>query len=259
MYKKLYTPKDGKARIAQFMSGSGTNVEKVLEQEFMMSEKCPYETIFVFTDDKRSGALRLRDDYQKLIITKDIRDYQESRGLGRKLSLKTKAHKQVRKDYSEILKPILAAYEIDFCIFGGFKPLINITEDYVCLNVHPGDLTYPKDGKPYLVGLGIIPIERALEEGIGYVRSSVIQAMPYTGAGEDMDNGPILGLGPKLFYEDETDPKKIQNALKIVSDWNILPAVVLATALGKMEVDYDTNQIKNPIIMDLEYKISEVE
>jgi folate-dependent phosphoribosylglycinamide formyltransferase PurN len=259
MYKKLYTPKDRKPRIALFMSGSGTNVEQVLEQEFMMSEKCPYETIFIFTDDKRSKAAIIGESYHKLVLLLDIRDYQKSKGLGRKLTLETETHKQVREEYSEEIREILIAHSIDFCVFGGFKPLINITEDSPCLNVHPGDLTYLKDGKRYLVGLHTVPIEKALEENIGYVRSSVIQAMPYTDSGEDMDNGPILGLGPKLFYENETDPKKIQNALKMVSDWKILPAIVLATALGKMEVDYELNMPKNPIAIDLEYKINEVE
>ena len=45
----------------------------------------------------------------------------------------------------------------------------------------------------------------------------------------------------------------------MVSDWKILPAIVLATALGKMEVDYELNMPKNPIAIDLEYKINEVE
>ncbi|MDP7140792.1 MAG: hypothetical protein QF506_00350, partial [Candidatus Woesearchaeota archaeon] len=93
MYKKLYTPKDRKPRIALFMSGSGTNVEQVLEQEFMMSEKCPYETIFIFTDDKRSKAAIIGESYHKLVLLLDIRDYQKSKGLGRKLTLETETHK----------------------------------------------------------------------------------------------------------------------------------------------------------------------
>ena len=59
-------------------------------------------------------------------------------------------------------------------------------------------------------------------------------------------------------YEDETDAKKIQTVLKEVSDWKILPAVVLATALGNMEVNPETKEVRNTIVRDLESKISDV-
>ena len=41
-------------------------------------------------------------------------------------------------------------------------------------------------------------IERAILEGLDELRSSVIVALPYTGSGGDMDNGPILGLSPAV-------------------------------------------------------------
>jgi len=258
MYKKLYNPRHGRAKIAQLMSGSGTNVTKVIQQEKSMGNKCPYETVVIVTDDKRSNALEIARKYKKPFVEFDIRDFQEARGLDRRLSLETADHRIVRKEYTEKLAEVLYSFHTDFAVFGGFEPLTNITEEFICLNVHPGDLTYLKDGKRYLVGLHTVPIKGAREEGIGYVRSSVILAMPYTGKGKDMDTGPLLGLGPKLYYEDETDDKKIQKALKKVSDWKILPAVVLAVGYGEIEVDYKKNEARNPVIMDLEYRISEV-
>jgi len=260
MHKRLYTPGKGKALIAQFMSGSGTNVEKVLEQEKEMEGRCPYETVVIITDDKRSNALKIGKLFDKITAVFDIRDFQESKYLGRRLTLETDAHRKAREEYSEKLADyLLNICDIDFGVFGGFVPLTNITEYFPCLNVHPGDVTYLKDGRPYLVGLHTVPIERALAERIGYVRSSVIQSMPYMCSGSDMDNGPFLGLGPKLFYEDERNPEKILKALKIVSDWKILPKVVLATASGEIEVEYEANQAKNPVIMDLEFRISDVD
>lgn len=258
MYKKLHTPCDRKARVAQFMSGSGTNVIEVLKQEITMGEECPYETVVIVTDDKRSNAAEIAGQYHKRFVEFDIRDFQGSRGIGRRLSLATEEHKIVREDYTKKLAEALKQFDIDFAVFGGFESLTNITNVFPCLNVHPGDLTYLKNGGRYLVGLHTVPIQRALDEGLGFVRSSVIQATAYTGTGENMDEGPILGLGPKLFYENERDPKKIQNALKEASDWKILPAVVLATARGEIEVDPKTNKVKDPVIMDLEYKISDI-
>lgn len=57
MYKQLYQPI--KARVAQFMSGSGTNVRKVLEQEVNLGRCCPYETVVIVTDDKRCKAAEI--------------------------------------------------------------------------------------------------------------------------------------------------------------------------------------------------------
>lgn len=253
MLKNFYTPKGLRAPIAQFMSGSGTNVEKVLEQEVKMGVQCPYETVVIVTDDKRSNASLIGKKYGIPVLEFDIRDFQENKGLGRRLTLRTEEHKQAREEYSQKLLKSLP--EIGFGVFGGFEPLTNITKEISCLNVHPGDTTYLKDGKPWLVGLHDVPIQRALDEGLEYVRSSVIQAMPYTGSGEDMDNGPTLGLGPKLLVEDEKDARKILGVLKVVSDWMILPKTVLAAARGELRVDYETNQVKDMVIMNEEIKI----
>jgi len=266
MYKPIFDPTDEfanvKARIAQFMSGSGTNVRRVLEQEVALGDDCPYTTAIIISDDPRPekcNAEEIADEYRRLIVVCDIREIQEEYGLPRALSLATPKHRQARERFTKELAETLKPFDIDFGVFGGFVPLTNITGVFPCLNVHPGDLTYMVGGKPYLVGLHTEPIQIALDEGIGYVRSSVIQAMPYTKQGEDMDNGPVLGLGPKLFYEDETDPAVIQDKLKIVSDWAILPAVVLAAARGEISVDYDRNDVKARVVMDECFNISEVE
>jgi len=256
-FQKIYTPTGRRARIAQLMSGSGTNVIEVLKQELKMGENCPYRTVMVMTDDKRSNARKIASEYGVPPTEMDIRDFQEKMHLGRRLTLATESHRRARDEYSERLGKVLSAYQVDFCVFGGFEPLTNIARYFPCLNVHPGDLTYMKDGKRHLVGLHTAPIQRAIDENVGYVRSCVILAMPYTGAGGNMDDGPILGLGPKLSYEDERDAKKIQNALKEASDWKILPAVVLAAAKGEIEVDYKSNQARGIIVMDLERRMSE--
>ena len=268
MYKQIYKPKTleigvrykRKARIAQFMSSTGTNVMEILKQEKSMGDSCPYKTVAIVTDDKRSNAEKIWWAYANYanFIEFDIRDFMEEKGLGRKLTLATSQHQEAREEYTEGLEQRIRPLDIDFIVFGGFEPLTNIAAKYPCLNVHPGDLTYLKDGKPYLTGLHTVPIKRAIEEGIPFVRSSVIQAMPYTGKGEDMDNGPLLGLGPKLFYQDERDPKKIQDALKVVSDWKILPAVVLAVAKGEIEVDYEKNKAKKIVRMNNGVKILDV-
>ena len=77
-------------------------------------------------------------------------------------------------------------------------PLSNITGDFPCLNVHPGDLTVERDGQRVFVGLHAIPTELAIINNFKTIRSSVIIAQPYTGQGGEMDSGPILGISPEL-------------------------------------------------------------
>jgi folate-dependent phosphoribosylglycinamide formyltransferase PurN len=258
---QLYNPSEHrKARIALCMSGTGTNVERILEMWIREGIDCPFEPVAIISDDERSRGREIRQNFKvPYYLGLDIRDFQEARGLERKLTLATPDYREAREEYTEKLHKILKPFDFDFLVFGGFEPLTNITKYFLCLNVHPGDLTYLKDGKRYLVGLQTFPIERAIEENIGFVRSSVIQAMPYNFDGKsEMDNGPILGLGPKLFYEDERDPKVILKMLKEKSDWNILPPTVCAVARGEIYVDYKTLDVRNRVVLNDEYRISEM-
>jgi hypothetical protein len=139
--------------------------------------------------------------------------------------------------------------------------LTNMAEDFPCLNVHPGDLTYLRDGKRHLVGLHTVPIERAILAGLTALRSSVIVATPFHGDGSDMDSGPILGMSPPVpvdlqgtsvealrtiaaerpaarppgGYGDllERIAAHNQRLLKEGGDWIVFPPVVFLVAQGR--------------------------
>jgi hypothetical protein len=106
-----------------------------------------------------------------------------------------------------------------------------------------------------------VPIERAILEGLDILRTSVIQALPYTGKGDDMDNGPILGLSPEVRIDLEGTPVEElaacfakrpakrpkggygdrleelaqlnQERLKVGGDWVVLPRVVVDFGHGR--------------------------
>lgn len=240
--QNLYTPTaNRKANVGLFMSGSGTNVVKVLEYEIMLGSDSPFHGSVVITDNPESNAEEIAKESGIECICLDIYKHYRDSGL-KKVSIKTVEGQRARREYTEELWKKIRPLSLDFAVFGGFEPLTNITNYLPCLNVHPGDLTYLKDGERLLVGLHTVPIQRALDEGINYVRSSVILAMPYTGAGENMDDGAILALGPKLVYGEERNAKKIQNRLKEVSDWKVLPITVEEVAKGNVVVDFETNK-----------------
>lgn len=252
-------PEDRPSRVAVFLSGSGTNAEKVL-QRWRERPDAPYTAAVLVTDaPERSRARELGLLYGVPVEAEDIREWYRSHGLKR-ISLATPEGRRLREEWTDRLRRRLAAYEIDFGVLAGFVPLTNLVADFPCLNVHPGDLTYMKDGRRYLVGLHTVPIERAILEGLDSLRSSVIQALPYTGSGEDMDSGPILGLSapvpvdldgatldelcacaaarrgkrPPGGWNDRLEQvaRRNQERLKRRGDWVVLPAVVEDVARG---------------------------
>jgi len=171
-----------------------------------------------------------------------------------RISIATEKGRQIREAWTDQLRSLLQDYNPDFGILAGFVPLTNITGDFPCLNVHPGDLTYEKNGQRYLVGLHTFPIERAILEDLGTMRSSVIVAEPYSGDGGDMDSGPILGVSepvaidlggtslaelpaiaasrpakrPLGGYKDRLEEVAKVNLerLKVDGDWQVFPRVV---------------------------------
>lgn len=256
----------GKARVAFFLSGGGSNVREILKRHQAMGEASPMQPVALVTDrteDPACGAQALGETFGIPVIGEDIRAFY--RGRGTPLTLKTEAGRQVRQLWTQALRDKLSGVAIDFAVFGGFETLSNITGDFYCLNVHPGDLTYLKEGRRYLVGLHTVPIERAMLEGLTTLRSSVILALPYHGTGDDMDSGPILGISPEVSmdlqghtaaslgqiaamrpgkrpaggYGDalEALARKNQDRLKEGGDWVVFPQVVFAVAQRRFGLD----------------------
>jgi folate-dependent phosphoribosylglycinamide formyltransferase PurN len=257
--KKIFRGKNNPPRAVIFMSGSGTNAEKLLES---LSEcSCPsWMPSAILTDmPERSRAREISRRYGIPLIEHDIRKFYFDRG-EEKVSLLTEKGKKIREEWTEEMRTFIRSFAVDFGIFAGFIPLSNICEDFPCLNVHPGDLTTEENGRRLLVGLHTIPIETAIIRGFSSIRSSVIIAQPYTGKGDEMDSGPILGISPEvkidlMGYELEELSRiyaarpgrrpaggfkdileeiagKNQNNLKMFGDWVVFPKTVHDFAAG---------------------------
>jgi len=181
-------------RAAIFLSGSGSNAERIIERLREAGPEAPFAVCALVTDaPEHSRARELADAYGIALVEHDIRRFYGERG-HKRVSIMTAEGRQIREQWTDDLRLALQPRQPDFGVLAGFVPLTNITGDFPCLNVHPGDLTYEKDGGRYLVGLHTAPIERAILEGLDSLRSSVIVAQPYTGSGGEMDSGPILGI-----------------------------------------------------------------
>jgi folate-dependent phosphoribosylglycinamide formyltransferase PurN len=187
-------------RAALFMSGSGSNAEKLLASAAAAASP-PWQAAVLVTDAPAgSRAASIAGLYHLPLIEHDIRAFYLARGENG-ISLKTPRGRLIREEWTAELRRLLTPFRIDFGLFAGFVPLTNIIADFPCLNVHPGDLTIEKEGKRLLVGLHTIPIERAILAGQDEMRASVIVAQVYTGMGAEMDSGPILGLSPRVAID----------------------------------------------------------
>lgn len=250
---------DHPPRAAILMSGEGSNAEKLL------SAPRNWTPAVIVTDrPATSRAAELAERFNIPLAALDIAAFYRAHGESR-VSLATENGRRIREQWTARLREALQPYQPDFGILAGFVPLSNITADFPCLNVHPGDLTVERDGHRLLVGLHRLPVELAIIEGLDHMRSSVIIANPYSGHGGDMDSGPIPGISPKVpiqlhgvsieelraihaarptqrppaGYKDKLEEIAGLNLeeLKRHGDWIVLPAVVEAFAAGCYTID----------------------
>lgn len=252
-------PRHRLPRAVIFLSGGGTNALKLLE-----SLKSPrfqtWEAAVLLTDSPETGAaIPLGEQFNVPVIALDIRQFYRDRGEMR-VSLMTERGREIREEWTAELRKMLTPYAPDFGILAGFVPLTNLTADFPCLNVHPGDLTCEEDGRRVLAGLHTVPIEAAMARGHAGLRSSVIVAQTYTGAGGEMDSGPIIGLSPEVEIDwGDLTPEQVcenrslrgkrpvggfkdtleniaarnQERLKVDGDWVVFPPAVADFAAGK--------------------------
>lgn len=244
---------------AIFLSGSGSNAEALLNA--LRNLPTPVVKVQALVTDAplTSRARELGRLFQLPVLELDIRAFYRARGESR-VSIATPAGQQIREEWTGRLRELVKPLQLDFGVFAGFVPLTNITGDFPCLNVHPGDLTYLKDGRRCLVGLHTVPVERAILEGLDYLRSSVIVVKPYSGKGGEMDSGPLLGVSgkvpvlldgatleqlracaavrpaqrPKGGFGDRLEQIAAANQdnLKRHGDWRVLPQAVINFAAG---------------------------
>lgn len=207
-------------RAVILMSGTGANTEALLKAQKT------WEPLAIITD-RECRAEELAIEYGVAYAKLDIVKFYLDRDHG-STALIDQARKEVRKEYSKELLKTINMFNPDFCIFAGFKPLVDyIYCEYPCLNVHPGDLTKLRNGVRLLTGLGVLPVKKAILSGHKQLRSSVILV------DSEEDHGPVIGLSDPVdidftyFRQDFNKAAHINlELLKQKGDLIILPKTV---------------------------------
>lgn len=235
-------------RIAAFMSGSGTNVIRLIEREKELEKepgRSPFRIIFIFSDrsDGSSAGEKIALDNGIPYFSYDIRKFYSLKGLKR--TALTQATLSARREFDSVASRLIKAFDIDIIALAGYMSYLTLNR---CVNVHPGDLSIlTSDRKRKYVG--DYAVGDAIANGETSLRSSTI----WIDAG--VDTGPILMVSnalkvtlpsplPDLLKDREAFEKVVdehQKRLKEFGDWRIFPQTVEMIARGHFYIDEDNN------------------
>ena len=233
-------------RVAAFMSGSGTNIIKLLEQEKTLRAKegtSPFEVIFIFSD-RSDGSCRGEEiacENGIPYFSHDIRAFHRRRGLKRAVS--TPEGLSARKTFDQVAARLVKTFDIDLIALGGYMSFVTLDR---CVNVHPADLSIMTPGgkRKYVGDHAVLD---AIIGGETALRSSTLWA------DQGVDTGPLLMVSPPLsvnlplplqvLLKDQEKLNQIaeerQNRLKEIGDWKIFPRTVEMIAMGRFTLDED--------------------
>lgn len=231
-------------RVAGFMSGSGTNIVKLIEREKILRARegsSPFGIVFVFSDrsDGSCYGENIACDTGIPYMSYDIRTFHRLRGLERTVA--SPEGLAARHDFDNVAGALVDAFDIDVIALGGYMSYLTLDR---CINVHPADLSIleAKGRRKYVGDNAVVD---AIAAGEKFLRSSVI----WTDRG--VDTGPLLMVSDPVEVELPepldvltADKEKLlrvaeehQQRLKAVGDWVIFPETLEMIARGRFALD----------------------
>jgi folate-dependent phosphoribosylglycinamide formyltransferase PurN len=240
---KLYNPESGRMRIAGLMSGSGSNLRKIIEHgnEIEFSEgRFPYQVVVIFSDNPSSNAEKIGNEYGIPVVMRDLGAFYKDKG-------KPRRDLTVRAEFDEGTVEALKPFNVDVAAYAGYMsiataPLINA---FLGVNVHPADLSIMDGNKRKYTGDHAV--RDAIVAGEKQLRATthIIE--------QEVDYGRILMISPSVdvVLPDEFDlsdkdrlsslSDEHQNHLKEYGDWVIFPRTLENLADGKYFQDEQGN------------------
>ncbi|MFH1033258.1 MAG: formyltransferase family protein [Pseudomonadota bacterium] len=223
-------------RVAAFMSGSGSNIRRLLER------KSPhYEVAFIFSDraDDHSQGQKIAHEYGLPYFAYDTRRFHQLRG--QKRSVLTKEGLQTRRAFDAVAGRLVRAFGVDLLALGGYMSFLTLKRG---INVHPADLSID-DAKGRRRFVGDDAVMDAIAAGQKELRASTLWI------DQGVDSGPLLMVSdplpvdlPAPLEELVADPARLrrvadehQEALKERGDWVIFPLTVELMATGRLVIN----------------------
>ncbi|MBN1792652.1 formyl transferase [Candidatus Woesearchaeota archaeon] len=256
---KLHDPANGLMRVVGLMSGSGSNLRKIIELERTIRKEkglCPFHVPVIFSDNAKSNAVVIGRDYDLPVITRDIAAFYKARGIPR-----SDLGERVSYDLNTV--GMLSPFGVSVAAYAGYMSIATapLIHELLGVNVHPADLSITNaDGSRKYTGDHTV--RDAILAGEPELRSTthIIE--------KDVDYGRILMISRPLAVElgDSFDPsdkdlvKRVsdehQDRLKEIGDWDIFPKTLLCLAEGRYAQDekgvlyFDEKPIQSGLRLD---------
>ncbi len=242
--RPIHDPEKGPLRAVALMSGSGTNLRKILEHTEKIKEREGRELVRVagiFSDSCDSKANEIGKDFDIPVITHDLRGWLQKNNVERK---DLESRREYDRHNLELLKPLKAA----IAIYAGYMSIASpeLINSYIGVNVHPADLS-ATDGSGNRKWTGAHAVRDAIAAGEKYIHATTHLVTL------EVDAGPVLMISPPLEVEvpkdaDLNDPETLQNVadknqdrLKEAGDWVVFPETIEAIARGWFQTDEQGN------------------
>ena len=239
MLRKLHDPANGRLRVVALMSGSGTNLEKVLEhQQRLQAERgeSPFEVVAIFSDRSDSNAADIGKRHDIPVVIHDIGGFYEKRGLPRR-------DMSIRAEFDRRTVAMLQPFNATVAVYAGYMSIatLPLIEAYMGVNVHPADLSVEENGVRKWTG--DYAVRDAIMAGEQYIYSTTHLVSP------QVDAGGIFMISPPLAVEVPPDAdfniqevrRQVrlhnQNRLKEAGDWVIMPRTIEYIADGRFARD----------------------
>ncbi len=208
-------------RIAAFMSGTGSNLRKIIESGANI--------VLIFTDvvdESKCNARRISSEYNIPLVENDIREYYGKRGFSDRKDMK------VREEFDLETSSHLKRFNVNLVALCGYRSILTpvIYDNFTTINVHPADLRrVDENGKRLYAGCaGAGCISLARSNGDSQVRATVHFV------NGDVDGGPVIAVSEPVDIAG--DAVEVQNELKRKGDWVIYPKVIRMFEEGKLEL-----------------------
>lgn len=228
-------------RVVGLMSGSGTNLQKILEfQEQLRQEQgvAPYRVVAIFSDTAESKATVIGRAWDLPVITRDIDSFYKKRGAVK--TVKTEEGRTLRTEFDLNTRAALQPYDARVAAYAGYMSaasgvLVNV---YLGINVHPADLAI-LDAHGERKYRGAHAVRDAIHAGERELRSSTHIIA------EEVDKGQILMVSAPLAIEFTPERSALvdhivdahQTRLKELGDWKIFPQTLQELAEGRFAKD----------------------
>jgi phosphoribosylglycinamide formyltransferase 1 len=236
--RPIHDPQEGPLRVIGLMSGSGSNLRRILEHQHKLQADTgasPFELVALFSDCFDSQAPAIGKDFDLPVVIRDINGFYRKRGA-------PKRDLSVRAAFDRETVEMLAPFGAKVAAYGGYMSVATapLMEAFLGVNVHPADLSATVDGNRRWTGDHAV--RDAIVAGEKTIASTTHIIEP------EVDGGRILMISSPLEVEIPagadlsekntalTVEDQNQERLKEAGDWVIFPKTLEYIATGRYGV-----------------------